>query len=75
VTPRNENGKLKHRLVQRPTDDIGHPKLREHLASVIALMRASDTWEQFITMIDRSLKRYKELPLFEGTEEKSITLS
>ena len=75
VTPRTENGKLKHRLFQRLTDDIGHPKLREHLASVIALMRAADTWEQFISMIDRSLKRYKVLPLFEGTDEQPISLN
>jgi hypothetical protein len=75
VTPRNEKGKLKHRLFQRLTDDVGHPKLREHLASVIALMRAADTWEQFMPMIDRSLKRYTVLPLFEGHDEDVIEIS
>jgi hypothetical protein len=75
VTPRNEKGKLKHRLFQRLTDDVGHPKLREHLASVIALMRAADTWEQFMPMIDRSLKRYTVLPLFEGHDEYVIEIS
>ena len=75
VTPRDEKGNLKHRLFQRLTDDMGHPKLREHLASVIALMKAADTWDQFMTMMDRSLKKYKELPLFEGTNEKAIEVS
>ena len=35
------------------TPDSGHPKLKEHLAGVIALMKASNTWEKF----ERSLKR------------------
>jgi hypothetical protein len=74
VTPRNDKGKLKHRLFQRLTDDVGHPKLREHLASVIALMRAADTWDQFMPMIDRSLKRYTVLPLFEGHDEDAIEI-
>src|ERR1017187_1678186 len=30
LTPRNEKGQLKHRLFQRLTEDVGHPKLREH---------------------------------------------
>jgi hypothetical protein len=75
VTPRNEKGQLKHRFFQRLTDDVGHPKLREHLASVIALMKAADTWDQFMGMMDRSLKKYKELPLFEGRDERAIQVS
>jgi hypothetical protein len=75
VTPRNEKGQLKHRFFQRLTDDVGHPKLREHLASVIALMKAADTWDQFMGMMERSLKKYKELPLFEGNEERPIQVS
>ena len=33
------------------TPDVGHPKLKEHLAAITALMRASRNWEQF----DRAL--------------------
>jgi len=29
-------------------------------------MKASDKWEQFMRMVDRSLPRYKELPLFDN---------
>lgn len=65
LTPRNEKGQLKHRLFQRLTEDVGHPKLREHLASVTALMKASDKWQQFTSMVDRALPRYKILPLFD----------
>ncbi|HEY2171759.1 MAG TPA: hypothetical protein VGJ30_19195, partial [Candidatus Angelobacter sp.] len=62
---------LKHKLFQRLTEDVGHPKLREHLASVTALMKASDKWEQFMKMVDRSLPRYKELPLFDNQLESA----
>jgi len=69
LTPRNEKGQLKHRLFQRLTEDVGHPKLREHLASVTALMKASDKWPQFMAMVDRALPRYKALPLFDKAME------
>jgi hypothetical protein len=65
LTPRNEKGQLKYKLFQRLTEDVGHPKLREHLASVTALMKASDKWTQFQAMVDRALPRYKALPLFD----------
>lgn len=75
LTPRNDKGKLKHRLFQRLTEDVGHPKLREHLASVIALMKAADNWDHFMPMIDRALPRYVELPLFEGQEQNALQIS
>ena len=68
LTPRDEKGRLKHKLFQHLTDNIGHPKLREHLASVTTLMKASDNWDQFKHMLDRSLPRYGDTPYlpFEG---------
>ncbi len=68
LTPRNEKGHLKHKLFQRLTEDLGHPRLEEHLASVTTLMRASDTWEQFMALLNRSLPRYGDTPYlpFEG---------
>jgi hypothetical protein len=68
LTPRNEKGRLKHKLFQRLTEDLGHPRLEEHLASVTTLMRASDTWEQFMALLNRSLPRYGDTPYlpFEG---------
>ncbi len=62
LTPRDDKGRLKHRLFQRLTEDVGHPKLREHLASVVALMKASDTWQLFKGMLDRALPRYGDTP-------------
>jgi hypothetical protein len=70
LTPRNEKGMLKNHLHRRLTKDLGHPKLLQHLSAVTALMRASDNWRQFKLMVDKSLPRYKHLPLFDGLAPK-----
>jgi hypothetical protein len=66
---RDESGRLKHKLFQRLTEQLGDPKLKEHLASVVALMKAADSWPQFMAMMDRALRRYKPLPLFDQKTE------
>ena len=71
VTPRDDKGRLKHHLHRRLTEDVGHPKLLQHLASVTALMRAAETWDQFKKMADRALPKYKHLPLFDGLEPEA----
>lgn len=60
LTPRDEKGRTKQRFFQRLTEDVGHPRLREHLTAVIALMRASTKWEQFYRMLQRALPKYME---------------
>ena len=69
LVPRDEKGRLKSRLFQRLTEDVGHPKLREHLASIIVLMRASDNWQSFKRMLDRSLPRYGDTPYLPFKDE------
>jgi hypothetical protein len=39
------------------TEDVGDPRLREHLSAVIALMRASSNWDQFMLAMDRALPK------------------
>ena len=46
-TPRRESGGFKHRLFQRLIPDIGHPKLREHLASVTTIMKLHKDYADF----------------------------
>jgi hypothetical protein len=58
LTPRDEKGRLKTHLHRRLTEDIGHPRLREHLSAVVALMKASTSWERFLRAIDRALPVY-----------------
>jgi P63C domain len=62
LVPRDDKGRLRNKLFQGLTEDIGHPKLREHLASVITLMRGHDNWLAFKKMINRSLPRYGDTP-------------
>lgn len=68
LTPRDEKGRLKTHLHRRLTEDVGNPKLLQHLSAVTALMKASDSWDQFKPMVDRVLPHQKRLPLFDGLE-------
>ncbi len=36
------------------TEEIGHPKLRDHLMGIIALMRAAPNWASFKRMLERA---------------------
>jgi hypothetical protein len=64
VTPRREDGRLKHTFTRRLTEDVGHPKLREHLASVVTIMRLSSDYEDFMLKLDRIHPPYgKTMPL------------
>ncbi len=59
-TPRDEKGKLKHHYHRLLTDDVGHPKLREHISNVITLMRASSSWKGFIKLLNKAMPRFGE---------------
>lgn len=64
--PKMPSGARKHKHFQWLTQDVGDPALREHLASLIALMKASSDWTQFKLLVDRALPRYGstlEMPL------------
>ena len=58
LNPKDSKGRSKHKMFQNLTEDIGHPRLREHLSAVIALMKASTSWDNFYRMIERALPRY-----------------
>lgn len=58
VTPRDEQGRLKHAYHQRLSDNMGHPKLREHLARVVTAMQLSDNWQEFKKNLDKILPKY-----------------
>ena len=64
VTPKLPSGRRKHQYFRRLTDDIGHPKLREHLAAVMAVMALSNNYDDFIANLNQVKPRYGEtLPL------------
>jgi hypothetical protein len=64
LTPRDDRGRHKHQLHRRLTAEFGHPRLREHIASVVSLMKISDRYTQFETYLDRAHPKYNEtMPL------------
>ena len=72
-----DDKKRRARFHQQLTAEVGHPKLREHIASVTTVMKLSDTWPDFMSklervhpMVDTSLPE----PLWEGPEDSGIGL-
>lgn len=63
--PVKKSGKRSHKHFQHLTRNEGYPKLKEHLAAVTALMRASKNKEMFLKLMDSALPRYIDMPLFE----------
>lgn len=76
--PVNEDtGNRKSKHHQWLTPDLGHPKLKEHLAGVLALGRASGyDWVTFLHLLDRSYPKFGHTMkiLFPGDVIKSEKL-
>ncbi|WP_313230150.1 P63C domain-containing protein [Sphingobium yanoikuyae] len=53
TTPKSQKGRPSQQLHRRLTPDLGHPKLREHMASVITIMKLSDDYDDFHGKLDR----------------------
>lgn len=64
TTPKSPTGRLRDHLHRRLTPDLGHPKLREHMASVVTAMKLSRDYEDFKAKMDVLHPRYDEtLPM------------
>lgn len=61
VNPKTSNGHRAAKHHQWLTEEIGHPALAQHLYAVIGLMRISEDWGQFKTMLDRAYPRRDEV--------------
>ena len=57
LNPPDEAGHRRHKHHQWLTQDVGHPKLRDHLSGVIALMRVASNWDQFRRMLDKAFPK------------------
>jgi hypothetical protein len=78
LTPRNDKGRPKHQLHRRLTDDIGNPKLKEHLAAVISIMKISADYESLISNLDIALPKLNatiQLPLGDRRASKNTHLT
>lgn len=51
----------KARLHQFLTNDVGHPKLREHLASIVTLLKLSSNYEEFVVLVDKVHPKFKDI--------------
>jgi hypothetical protein len=54
---------------QRFRPDIGHPALSQHLHAVMALMRASRSWNQFKILLDDAFPRRDETTDFDFVKD------
>jgi hypothetical protein len=72
VNPKDEVGRRKHRHFQWLTNNRGYPKLREHLGAVVATMRLSADWHDFLAKLDKYYPRQSkptQLSFAYGAEE------
>ena len=61
VTPRDEEtGRHKQHLFRRLTSNTGYPKLREHLGSVVTIMKLSKNYGDFKEKLDQLHPKYGE---------------
>jgi hypothetical protein len=60
TVPKTPNGRRRHALFQRLTEDVGHPRLREHLSAVVTVMKLSTDYDDFIHKLDHTHPRYGE---------------
>lgn len=70
--PRNEDGRPTAKYFQKLTSNIGYPKLREHLGAVLAVMRLSKDYHEFIGTLNLYYPRYGQqtlLPLYESESD------
>ena len=64
VTELVPNGRPGHKYFQKLVSNIGYPKLREHLGSVVAIMKLSKDYPEFKQHLDRLHPSYwKTVPL------------
>ena len=70
VNPKLSSGVRRYRHHQWFTPEHGHPKLREHLAAVVALMKVSSTWSGFRRLLDIAFTKLNTtIPLPFRTDE------
>ena len=60
VNPTLPTGRRKNRHHQWFTPDLGHPRLKEHLAAVTALMRAAPNWTAFQRSLQRAFRKLND---------------
>lgn len=65
----------KSKLHQWLTQDLGHPKLREHLASIVSIQKLSKSAEEFMQNVDKIHPRYGDTQEFDFSNLKTQVTS
>lgn len=68
VQRKGSTGKPKDKLFQRLTTNRGYPQLREHLGSIVTMMKMSPDWESFTERLDQIHPRFNETIPFDYDE-------
>jgi len=74
LNPITSPGQRSSKNTQWFNEERGHPKLKEHIAGVSALLRAADNWNSFKSALKRAYPKFNEtfeLPLTGGGAKKS----
>ena len=61
LVPRNEEGRPTAKYFQRLTSNIGYPKLREHLGSVVTIMKLSTDYKDFVDKLNHIHPPYGQM--------------
>lgn len=69
LNPKDDKGNRKVRHHQFLTQDIGHPRLAEHLYATMAFMRSAATWEQFHRSMQRAFPKINTTGLLNFSED------
>jgi hypothetical protein len=73
VTIRNDAGRPTHKYFQRLTSNVGYMKLVEHLGAVVATMKLSSKYPDFIEKLDQVAPRYGQNWLLPFPDEQADT--
>ena len=57
---KKQNEKKTTHLHRRLSQEVGHPKLREHISSVVTAMKLSENYQDFVEKLDRIHPRFEE---------------
>lgn len=73
--PKNKNGRRGVKLHQWLSEEVGHPRLLQHLGLVIGLMKISKNYDQFRAYLEEAAPMPVSMPLFDQLDEEDGQLS
>lgn len=59
------NGRRKRKNFQHLTNEVGHPRLLQHIGSVNTLMKLNTEYDVFYAMLEKIHPIYRPMPLFD----------